>query len=318
MDVARDAMRGRVGGACEPCGDSFAMEVTVALCGGDGPRRVDRPDVGPASSEELPYAIRRRRARGRATRRLRRCRIARDSYVQAVKPSSIDGSPMSLDDPCRQGRPAPVIARSSLFSVLAVALLLGGGPVATVRIVDPHKAIVLLSGGIDSFACAHLLLAKGLRVRALYIDFGQDAALHEQFVAKKIAEHLRIDFQQLRISSDVGFGSGELIGRNGFLALTALLFDHGQSGMIGMGLHHGTGYYDCSQSFVDSLTSMIREYTDGKTTFSAPFASWSKRDVYDYFVRARLPIDLTYSCEAGSPEPCGRCASCDDRRELGC
>ena len=36
MDVARDVMRGRVGGACEPCGDSFAMEVTVAGRGGDG------------------------------------------------------------------------------------------------------------------------------------------------------------------------------------------------------------------------------------------------------------------------------------------
>jgi 7-cyano-7-deazaguanine synthase len=181
-----------------------------------------------------------------------------------------------------------------------------------------RKAVVLLSGGIDSAACAHLLLSQGRQVTGIFIDHGQSAAHCESSAASYMASHLQIPLRRISVDSGELFGPGELVGRNAFLALTALFFSRSQSTLIAMGLHGGTPYYDCSGQFIDSLSRLIAEHTNGQTTFVAPFATWTKKDVFEYFKSAKLPIELTYSCEAGAAAPCGTCASCRDRQSISC
>ena len=60
------------------------------------------------------------------------------------------------------------------------------------------------------------------------------------------------------------------------------------------------------------------EHTDGKVVFVAPFLTWSKSEVYEYFLTTGIDVSVTYSCEAGTIPVCGRCASCRDRKALGC
>jgi 7-cyano-7-deazaguanine synthase len=133
-----------------------------------------------------------------------------------------------------------------------------------------------------------------------------------------LADHLGIGIRKARLSDSSPFGPGELLGRNAFLIFTALLLTGGRSGLLGLGLHAGTLYFDCSEAFVAAIGHFVSEHTDGRVSVIAPFVTWTKKDVYDYFVSAGLPIDATYSCEAGVKPVCGVCASCRDRQALGC
>lgn len=179
-------------------------------------------------------------------------------------------------------------------------------------------ATVLMSGGIDSAACAHLLRSQGLAVGGLFIDYGQAAAEREARAVSSLAEYLGIAVRKIGLSGSPSSGPGEIVGRNAFLIFTALLQTRGRSNLLALGLHAGTPYYDCSETFVASVNRLVAEHTDGRVSVVAPFITWTKKDVYDYFVSARLPLEITYSCEAGTEPTCGACASCRDREALRC
>jgi 7-cyano-7-deazaguanine synthase len=86
-----------------------------------------------------------------------------------------------------------------------------------------QHATVLMSGGIDSAACAYLLRERGFAVSGVFIDHGQAAAEPEGRAVTLIAEHLGVQLQTIRLEGSKSFGPGELVGRNGFLIFAALL-----------------------------------------------------------------------------------------------
>lgn len=180
------------------------------------------------------------------------------------------------------------------------------------------SATVLFSGGIDSAACAYLLKTRNNAVSGIFVDFGQAAAALEYRAASALSRHIDFPLKRYVISGGETLGAGELPGRNAFLAFAALLFTKGRSGILAFGIHGGTPYYDCSEPFVASINRQISEHTDGKVNVIAPFISWNKKDVFDYFCSSGLPLSDTYSCEAGLSPPCRQCASCKDREQLGC
>ena len=180
------------------------------------------------------------------------------------------------------------------------------------------SATVLMSGGIDSTACAHHLLRQSYVVDAVFIDYNQAARQKEFLAAKSIASILDIPFRSLSIDGIAPSGPGELLGRNALLLFLTLFAIRLQSRLLAIGVHAGTPYYDCSSSFLDTMARTIQEHTDGRVSVIAPFLTWSKSDIYSYFLSSALPVKHTYSCEAGTEPPCGLCASCRDRRMLGC
>ena len=180
------------------------------------------------------------------------------------------------------------------------------------------RATVLLSGGIDSASCAHLLQHSGAEVRALFVDHGQAAAGREAVASAAVAEHLAIPLETCRVSNPRRLGAGELLGRNPMLLFNALFLTQGLTDFIALGLHAGVPYYDCSEAFASSAKRMLGELTDGRVSLVVPFISWTKREVFDYFLTTGLPLASTYSCESGSDPACGICASCRDRKALGC
>jgi 7-cyano-7-deazaguanine synthase len=181
----------------------------------------------------------------------------------------------------------------------------------------PPQAIVLLSGGIDSAACAHLLKAQGMTVEGVFLDYGQPAALREHVGARAIAEHLGISLFVITSRGPAKLGPGEVTGRNAFLIFSSMVLGPRREGILAIGIHSGTAYYDCSTAFMKAIGALVAEHTDGALTLLAPFLEWNKKQVFDYFTTAALPIDLTYSCEAGN-EVCAVCNSCKDRSALGC
>jgi 7-cyano-7-deazaguanine synthase len=181
-----------------------------------------------------------------------------------------------------------------------------------------NNAIVLLSGGIDSAACAWFLRESGYSVKGLFVDYGQRAVLFEKRGAEALSTTLGIALDCISVSTPNQFGAGEITGRNAFLVFVALLTSQLRAGTIALGIHSGTAYYDCSAAFVQGMDRLLAEHTDGCVRLSTPFITWSKKNILDYYESSGLPIDLTYSCEAGTMPPCGTCLSCRDRRMLGC
>ena len=177
------------------------------------------------------------------------------------------------------------------------------------------NATVLMSGGIDSAACAHLLAWQGNTINAVFINHGQAAA---ERAVRAIATRIGANLSCYSVLGSGPFAAGELVGRNAFLVFTALFLTRARPGILAMGIHGGTPYWDCSEAFAHEMETFVGKHTDRKVVFVAPFLTWSKREVYEYFVTTGIDVSVTYSCEAGTIPVCGRCASCRDRKALGC
>ena len=180
------------------------------------------------------------------------------------------------------------------------------------------KATVLFSGGLDSTACIYFLQQRGFAVAGLFVDFGQLSSEAEWRAVERLRERLGISVSALTLTGFTGTTTGELFGRNMLLISAALFVTGGASCVIGLGIHFGTTYYDCSPDFLNSLQRLVAAQSDGQVSLFAPFIRWTKRDIYDYAVNHNLPLDDTYSCERGIEPCCGVCASCQDRKELHC
>ncbi|MFZ3134294.1 MAG: 7-cyano-7-deazaguanine synthase [Methanothrix sp.] len=179
-----------------------------------------------------------------------------------------------------------------------------------------YDVLVLLSGGLDSTACTYYYINMGLKVKALFIAYGQRANKIEYRCANNIAKYFGIPLDCFRFEGKAEFLQGEIKGRNAFLALSALLANPEFKGLISMGIHSGTPYYDCSVAFIQEMNRILEGYTDGRVILAAPFLKWDKRMIYNYFKDNGLPFHLTYSCEDGTDFPCGKCPSCQDRCAL--
>ena len=178
------------------------------------------------------------------------------------------------------------------------------------------EVCVLASGGIDSTACLKFYLDRHYKVLPLFVGYGQPARAAEFRSVHAVCEHLGLLPRVVSITGFRGFGSGELCGRNLFLISVALMATQGTVNIISLGIHGGTRYFDCGPDFVRKTESMISSYTDGRVRLDTPFLNWVKQDVYRYCVDSEVPISMTWSCEASSKKPCGRCLSCRDREGL--
>lgn len=117
-------------------------------------------------------------------------------------------------------------------------------------------AWVLLSGGIDSTACVdHYKKIIGI-VRGIYIDYGQTAAPRERLAATDVAKHYDIPLSILEWRGGKQKGPGEIVGRNAFLLVAAMVETGDSRGLIATGIHDGTPYFDCSQEFLSTLQKL--------------------------------------------------------------
>ena len=176
--------------------------------------------------------------------------------------------------------------------------------------------LVLSSGGIDSTACIDFYLSSGFTVESLFIRYGQLAFEREMVAVQAITRFYHVPLSIVNASGFKTWSSGYVPGRNAFLLFCALMNLAEQQGLIGLGIHGGTPYVDCSAGFVLEMQRSFNLYTNGSVQLDAPFVTWGKRDIWNYCLSRNVPLDLTYSCEIGKQQPCGNCASCKDLEVL--
>ncbi len=179
------------------------------------------------------------------------------------------------------------------------------------------NTVVLLSGGMDSTACLEYYLELGHHIRAIFVDYGHPANPIEYFHAQRIAQHYGLSLDRANFTGPKGLGPGEIQGRNAFFIFSALLYYQHLKGLVALGIHAGTRYYDCSPSFFSQIGLIVASYTNGQVQVDAPFLQWDKQQIWAYCKEHGVALDLTYSCEKGEAIPCGLCLSCRDRSRLG-
>jgi 7-cyano-7-deazaguanine synthase len=184
------------------------------------------------------------------------------------------------------------------------------------QLLSQPEVLVLLSGGVDSAACLQIYSEMGKPICALFVDYGQPSAGPELSSAHAIAQHYSIQLAEAQWRGPYAKEAGLIPARNAFLILAALMERPSTVSAIVVGVHGGTDYPDCSRAFVAAMQGVMDLYENGAVQILAPLLDWQKIDVYEYCNAHGVPVNLTYSCEAGGPPPCGSCLSCKDRELL--
>ncbi|MBS2098642.1 7-cyano-7-deazaguanine synthase QueC [Carboxylicivirga linearis] len=202
------------------------------------------------------------------------------------------------------------------------------------------KAIVLLSGGLDSSVALHLALKEAKEVHAISFEYGQrhnrelDSA---KLVARKagVADHrvvtLKLDqwggssLTDKKMSIEKGDVERTDIpvtyvpARNMvFLSVAASYAEAigAQDIFIGVSQVDYSGYVDCRQEFIDSMEKTINLGTvmgaekNQPIKIHAPFINMTKAEEIKLGVELGVDFGLTWSCYNGGEKPCDTCDSC--------
>ncbi len=155
-------------------------------------------------------------------------------------------------------------------------------------------------------------MAQGFDAQCLFFGYGQASAAREATAAKAISLHYKVPLRSIECTGIRPSSGMEVRGRNALLLTGALIAMDTDAGIIGLGVHAGTPYSDCSPYFIREMQRLFDLYTGGLVKIGAPFLNWSKRQIWDYGHSTGVPLTLTYSCELGRDQPCGQCLSCRD------
>lgn len=204
---------------------------------------------------------------------------------------------------------------------------------------SPKKAIILLSGGLDSATVAALAIADGYEAIALSFRYGQRherelLAARDVAAALHIREHLIVDVnlaqwggsaltdQNINVPIE-GLQSAEIPityvpGRNTvFIAIALSLAEARGAEAIYLGINavDYSGYPDCRPDYLAAFQKLAmlssKVGIEGNAPqLVAPLVMDSKVDIVRRAQRLGVPIGLTWSCYQGGEVPCGVCDSC--------
>ena len=201
------------------------------------------------------------------------------------------------------------------------------------------KAVVLLSGGLDSATSAAQAIVDGYDVIALSLNYGQrhDRELH---AANQVAAHLKIQDHFVMQVNLAQWGGSALTdpaiavptegtqsdaipityvpGRNTvFIAIALSLAEAKSAEAVYLGINaiDYSGYPDCRPEYLAAFqhlaTLSSKVGLAGRAPkLVAPLVNDSKVDIVHRALHLNVPIALTWSCYQGGDQPCGVCDSC--------
>ena len=202
------------------------------------------------------------------------------------------------------------------------------------------KAVVLLSGGLDSTITLYLAKNQGFEIYALSFDYGQkhNKELHSaKIIASKaqVAQHQIVSISlgnwggSALTNKDIHIENGDVTrtdipatyvpARNMvFLSIAASYAEaiSAQDIFIGVSQVDYSGYVDCRESFIKSMEETINQGTvmgaekGLPIKIHAPFIYKTKADEIKTGMDIGADLSNTWSCYKGGEKPCGICDSC--------
>lgn len=181
-----------------------------------------------------------------------------------------------------------------------------------------RSVLLLLSGGVDSSVLAGFAQRRSLLLGALFIDYGQPAALQEFEAAESFCEHRKIQILKRAVEIDASGlkrGAGVVPGRNAILVATGASIAVSMEASevwIGLTADDWADYPDCRGSFVEAIDKVTKIFG---VSVRAPFLGMRRPDILD--MARFLPVSLHDCWSCFTPEsgaPCGKCPGCQRER----
>lgn len=212
------------------------------------------------------------------------------------------------------------------------------------------RALVLVSGGIDSTTCLGMAVKEYGKenVTALSMTYGQKHSKEIQ-AADKVTDYYGVEHISMNLEKIFAYSDCSLLAhskeeiphesyakqlektdgspvstyvpfRNGlFLSAAASIAISKKCSVIYYGVHAddaaGNAYPDCSSAFHNAMKESIYLGSGNAVTIEAPFVNWTKAEVVKKGLELGVPYEYTWSCYEGGEKPCGICGTCRDRAE---
>ena len=207
-----------------------------------------------------------------------------------------------------------------------------------------HRAVVLLSGGLDSSTCLAWGIREGMECHALSFNYGQ-RQLQELNAARAIATALGasshrvldIDLRAIggsALTDDIAVPKHRTIGEIGqgipityVPARNTIFLSHALALaeviganrlVIGVNALDYSGYPDCRPEFIAAFESMANlgsrfvQTPEASLQILTPLIAMTKAEIVRLARSLDVPIELTFSCYDPSEfgDACGQCDAC--------
>lgn len=202
-----------------------------------------------------------------------------------------------------------------------------------------EKAIVLVSGGMDSLVCAGEAISKNYQVSFLHMNYGQKTSIRERQSFDQIADFYKVPVSERKIIDmtflkqiggssltddkiDVKTFSGDsniipdsyVPFRNSIILSLAVSWAEAVGAMklfIGANYEDSPGYPDCRPSYYEAFNKVIKEGTKaGNIEIQTPVINLKKKDIVKRGIELKVPFQLSWSCYKNTDKACGICDSC--------
>ena len=198
------------------------------------------------------------------------------------------------------------------------------------------RAVVLLSGGMDSCVCA-TLAARDHQAAAVHVGYGQRTEDRERGSFEAICDRLAIHDRLLvrnealraiggsaltdvniTVPESHAIGTGVPVTyvpfRNAHFLAVAVSWAEvlgAQKIYIGAVEPDSSGYPDCRPAYYRAFNEVVKTGTkDGTIEVVTPLIAMRKREIVTLGLELGAPLDLTWSCYQRQDRACGVCDSC--------
>jgi 7-cyano-7-deazaguanine synthase len=204
---------------------------------------------------------------------------------------------------------------------------------------ESDKALVMLSGGLDSATCLYWAKEKFSDISTITFNyFGriiqEKRATVKLVKAAGINDLIEIDLPFVREAGDFFSGHFRNPDSDGvrppsyvparnmiFYSITAYYAEYlGIRWIIGgHNLHDVKFFKDASKSYIDKLNGLFKEgcllCDDQVYQILLPLAQMDRRQIIKLAIDLKAPIELTWSCHREGSSHCGKCYACRQRLE---
>ncbi len=202
-----------------------------------------------------------------------------------------------------------------------------------------EKAVVIYSGGMDSFTILNRAIKEGFEVYALTFDYGQkhkkeiryaESVCQELGISHRIIDITAINqlLQSSSLTSDKAIPEGHyeaanmkstvVPNRNMILLSLAIGYavDIG-SNKVYYGAHSGDHaiYPDCRPDFVHAMNRVAKLANYEPVDIVTPYLNGDKIEILADGLKMGLDYGKTWTCYNGREKACGKCGSCVERLE---
>lgn len=200
------------------------------------------------------------------------------------------------------------------------------------------NAILLASGGLDSYVLGHCLKKKEKKITIIFVDYNQKSLKKELSSVKKLAKEIRAKLEIVKLKW-LGKVSTSLINQNKkqnneilswyvpfrnsiFINLALALaesryINKKEENEIYLGIKYegNLRFKDTTPDFLKKMNEVVKFSEGGKFKIIAPFLKLDKEDVINKSKKMKLKLENTYSCYVGKTKHCGKCAGCLARKK---